>query len=54
MFPGLKETPATRWNFLTYCLPTADGKLTAGKDVKVNVKAEILDHVQGDKVIALK
>ena len=32
----------------------ADGKLTAGADVKAKVKAEIVEHVKGDKVIAFK
>jgi large subunit ribosomal protein L21 len=31
-----------------------DGKLNAGSDVKATVKAEILNHVLGDKVIAFK
>ena len=31
-----------------------DDKLTAGKDVKAVIKAEIVGHVQGDKVIAFK
>ena len=31
-----------------------DGKLTSGKDVKGKIQAEILSHVQGDKVIAFK
>jgi large subunit ribosomal protein L21 len=31
-----------------------DGKVTSGKDVKGTIKAEILSHVQGDKVIAFK
>lgn len=31
-----------------------DGKLTIGADVKTKVKAEILDHVKGDKIIAYK
>ena len=31
-----------------------DGKLTTGKDAKGTIKAEILSHVQGDKVIAFK
>jgi large subunit ribosomal protein L21 len=31
-----------------------DGKLSTGKDVKGTIKAEILSHVQGDKVIAFK
>jgi large subunit ribosomal protein L21 len=32
----------------------ADGKLSAGNDVKAKVKAEIVDHVKGDTVIAYK
>jgi len=31
-----------------------DGKLSVGSGVKASVKAEIVDHVQGDKVIAFK
>jgi large subunit ribosomal protein L21 len=31
-----------------------DGKLSVGKDIKTKVKAEILDHVKGDTVIAYK
>jgi large subunit ribosomal protein L21 len=31
-----------------------DGKLSSGKDVKTKIQAEILSHVQGDKVIAFK
>jgi large subunit ribosomal protein L21 len=33
---------------------TAGDSVVAGKDVKAVIKAEILDHVQGDKVIAFK
>lgn len=39
---------------LEVLLADADGKLTVGNDVKSKVKAEILDQVQGDKVIAYK
>lgn len=35
-------------------LVDAGGKLTVGADVKSKVQAEILDQVQGDKVIAYK
>ena len=31
-----------------------DGKVSLGEDVKAKVKAEIVDHVKGDKVIAYK
>ena len=39
---------------LEVLLVDADGKLSLGSDVKTKVKAEILDHVKGDKVIAYK
>jgi large subunit ribosomal protein L21 len=39
---------------LEVLLVDADGTLTTGSDVKSKVKAEILDHVKGDKVIAYK
>ncbi len=35
-------------------LTDTDGKVAIGGDVKATVKAEIVDHVQGDKVIAFK
>lgn len=31
-----------------------DGKVTVGEAVKATIKAEIIDHVLGDKVIAFK
>ncbi len=31
-----------------------DGKLSLGSEIKAPVRAEILDHVQGDKVTAFK
>lgn len=39
---------------LEVLLADADGKVSIGADVKAKVKAEIVDHVQGDKVIAYK
>ena len=39
---------------LEVLLVDADGKLSLGDDVKTKVKAEILEHVKGDKVIAYK
>jgi len=39
---------------LEVLLVDADGSLSLGNDVKTKVKAEILDHVKGDKVIAYK
>jgi len=35
-------------------LVDADGKLTTGTGIKAKVKAEILDQVKGDKIIAYK
>lgn len=32
----------------------ADGKLSVGADAKATIKAQIVGHVQGDKVIAFK
>ena len=40
--------------FAEVLLSDADGKLSVGADVKATIKAEILDQVQGDKVIAFK
>jgi len=35
-------------------LSSAEGKFATGKEVKSVVKAEIIGHVQGDKVISFK
>ena len=40
--------------FSDVLLSGADGKLQVGADAKATVKAEIIDHVLGDKVIAFK
>ena len=39
---------------LEVLLADADGKVTVGADVKAKVKAEIVDHVKGETVIAYK
>ncbi|MBL0153971.1 MAG: 50S ribosomal protein L21 [Chitinophagaceae bacterium] len=39
---------------LEVLLVDADGKMTAGADVKAKVEAEIVDHVKGETVIAYK
>ena len=39
---------------LEVLLSDADGKLSVGDAIKTKVKAEIVDHVKGDKVIAYK
>jgi len=52
--PHLEGVPGDKVEFAEVLLTDNDGKLSIGKDVKVKVKAEILDQVQGDKVIAYK
>jgi large subunit ribosomal protein L21 len=39
---------------LSYSKSAAGDSLSVGKDVKAVIKAEIVGHVQGDKVIAFK
>lgn len=39
---------------LQVLLAEADGKLSAGGDIKTKVQAEIVDHIKGDTVIAYK
>jgi large subunit ribosomal protein L21 len=39
---------------LEVLLVDADGKLSIGDEIKSKVKAEIVEHVKGDKVIAYK
>lgn len=39
---------------LEVLMAEANGKLTTGADIKAKVKAEIVDHVKGDTVIAYK
>ena len=39
---------------LEVLLVDADGKLSTGSDIKAKVKAEIIEHVKGDTVIAYK
>ena len=39
---------------LEVLLAEADGKVTTGSDIKAKVKAEIVDHVKGETVIAYK
>lgn len=40
--------------FTEVLLVDKDGKLSVGTDVKTKVKAEIIDQLKGDKVIAYK
>ena len=39
---------------LEVVLSDADGKLSVGEGIKTKVKAEIVEHVKGDTVIAYK
>lgn len=39
---------------LEVLLAEADGKISLGSDIKAKVKAEIVDHVKGETVIAYK
>lgn len=39
---------------LEVLLADADGKLSVGDSIKTKVKAEIVDHVKGDTLIAYK
>src|ERR1700676_4572153 len=53
--PRVEGKTGDHLEFSEVLLSSADGKFAAGKDVKsVVVKAEIIGHVQGDKVISFK
>jgi large subunit ribosomal protein L21 len=52
--PQLTGKVGDKVEFADVLIVDQDSKLTIGSDVKAVVKAEILSHVQGDKVIAFK
>lgn len=52
--PHLEGKAGDKLEFSEVVMADNDGKLTLGAGVKTKVKAEIIDHVQGDKVIAYK
>jgi large subunit ribosomal protein L21 len=52
--PRVDGNAGDKVEFGEVLLANLDGKLTAGKNVTAKVQAEIVDHVQGDKVIAFK
>jgi large subunit ribosomal protein L21 len=52
--PHLGGNPGDKIEFAEVSLVDKDGKLSLGKDVKAKIKAEIIDHVKGDRVIAYK
>ncbi len=52
--PHLQGNPGDKIEFADVSLVDKDGKLTLGKNAKTKIKAEIVDHVKGDTVIAYK
>jgi large subunit ribosomal protein L21 len=52
--PRIAGNAGDKVEFGEVLLAHGDDKLSVGKDVKAVIKAEIIDHVQGDKVIAFK
>jgi large subunit ribosomal protein L21 len=52
--PHLQGKAGDKIEFAEISLVDKDGKLSLGKSVKAKIKAEIVDHVKGDKVIAYK
>jgi large subunit ribosomal protein L21 len=52
--PHLGGDPGDKLEFAEVSLVDSDGKISLGKNVKAKIKAEILDHVKGDTVIAYK
>ena len=52
--PRVEGKAGDKIEFAEVLLMNNDGKLTSGKDVKAKILAEIVDQVQGDKVIAFK
>ncbi len=52
--PRVEGNAGDQLEFSNVLLSTADGKFVTGKEVKAVVKAEIIGHVQGDKVISFK
>jgi large subunit ribosomal protein L21 len=52
--PHIGGNPGDAVEFSEVLLVDNNGTLSVGTDVKATVKAEILAHVKGDKVIAFK
>lgn len=52
--PRVEGNAGDKVEFSDVLLSSTEGKFAAGKDVKSVVKAEIIGHVQGDKVISFK
>lgn len=52
--PHVDGNAGDKVEFADVLLTNADGKLSVGSNIKTKVQAEIIDHIQGDKVIAYK
>jgi len=52
--PRIAGNVGDKVEFGDVLLAAGDGSLSVGKDVTTVIKAEIVGHVQGDKVIAFK
>jgi large subunit ribosomal protein L21 len=52
--PRIDGKTGDKVEFAEVLLALADGNLSLGSDIKTVIKAEILDQVKGDKVIAFK
>src|ERR1700722_3020103 len=52
--PRIAGNAGDKVEFAEVLLSHGDDQLSVGKDVKAVIKAEIIDHIQGDKVIAFK
>ena len=52
--PHLGGNPGDKLEFSEVSLVDKDGKLALGKDAKAKIKAEIIDHIKGDSIIAYK
>ncbi|MGB8191093.1 MAG: bL21 family ribosomal protein, partial [Chitinophagaceae bacterium] len=49
--PSISGNAGDQVEFSEVLLANLNGKISGGKDLKATVKAEIVNHVQGDKVI---
>jgi len=52
--PRIAGSAGDKVEFAEVLLVDTDGALSLGSDVKAKIQAEIVSHVQGDKVIAFK
>lgn len=52
--PHVNGNAGDKVEFAEVLLTDTNGKISVGGNIKTKVQAEIIDHVQGDKVIAYK